>query len=106
MSDMRSIATALEAYAKDRDSYPSGASFSVIIASIQPNYIRKAPTRDAWGHDFYYAAGPDGQSYTLVSAGADGVARSETWATAGGLDNFNDDAVLASGAFARTWPYR
>ena len=62
MSDMRSLATALEAYAKDRDSYPSGASFSVVVASIQPNYIRKAPTRDAWGHDFHYTAGPDGQS--------------------------------------------
>src|SRR5262249_43971771 len=73
MSDMRSLATAIEAYAIDHKAYPVGSSLAAILGTIEPIYISKAPTRDAWGHDFLYTC-KDGQAYSIVSTGADGVA--------------------------------
>ena len=106
MSDMRSLATALEAFAKDHKAYPEGTTLAAVLASIEPAYIRKAPSRDAWGRAYIYASSAGGDGYTLVSAGADGVTHANTWPNAGPLENFDDDAVLDSGAFTRPWPYR
>jgi len=104
MADMRSLATAIEAYAIDHKVYPEGASLDAIVAAIQPAYIRTAPTRDAWGHAFVYRRGDGGESYTLVSVGSDGVAQPETWATTSERAAFDEDAVFASGQLIRAWP--
>jgi len=106
MSDMRSLATALEAYAKDHHAYPTSASFEALVPSIQPSYIRKAPGVDAWGSAYIYAPGPDGQSYRLASGGADGRTDPPSWGVAGPLASFDDDAVLDSGSVTRPWPFR
>jgi len=106
MSDMRSLATALESYAKDNHAYPAGATIDAMVAAVQPNYMRKAHATDAWGRAYVYAPGPEGKSYRLVSAGADGKTDPGSWESAGPLDAFEDDAVLDSGSMTRPWPFR
>jgi hypothetical protein len=106
MSDMRTLATAIEAYAIDHKTYPAGTTLSAVLAKLEPIYIRKAPSRDAWGHDFLYQCGQDGVSYMLVSVGSDGLADPATWASAGPLTEFDQDAVFSTGQFVRPWPFR
>ena len=106
MADMRSLATALEAYAKDHHTYPGGTDLAAVLPTIEPSYIRKAPARDAWGHPFVYVPSSDGGGYRLASAGADGTTQPETWAVTGPLDDFAADAVVDSGSFVRPWPLR
>src|SRR5215212_3343653 len=52
MSDMRSIATAAEAYATDQDdsTYPRG-DWSALEKALTPTYIKELPKTDLWGHD-------------------------------------------------------
>jgi hypothetical protein len=106
MSDMRSLATAIEAYAGGHQGYPPSATFAEVVVLVQPNYMKKAPAHDAWGHAFVYVVGPDRQSYRLVSAGSDGKTDPSSWGTAGVLSSFEEDAVLDSGSVVRPWPFR
>jgi hypothetical protein len=106
MSDMRSLATAIEAYATSHKAYPAAATFAEVVALIQPNYMKKAPANDAWGHAFVYVVGPNGESYRLVSAGSDGTTDPSSWGTVGVLSSFDDDAVLDAGSVVRPWPFR
>lgn len=82
MGDLKSIATALEAYFIDNKHYPEGATIGEAMKKLVPVYlaprVEKALSRDRWGHEFHYlawqedakAGGPD--HYMLVSAGQDG----------------------------------
>jgi hypothetical protein len=107
MSDLTSLATAVEAYAIDHHhTYPTAAAMADLVALIQPIYIRTAPASDAWGHAFVYVPTPDGHSYKLVSAGADGKTDPTSWGTGGPLSSFDEDAVLDSGSMTRPWPFR
>jgi hypothetical protein len=106
MSDLRTLATAVEAYALDNKTYPAAATLDALIPMIEPIYVRKAPVVDAWGHPYVYVASADRKSYRLVSAGADGATDAKSWDAAGALKSFDEDAVVSSGAFSRSWPYR
>jgi hypothetical protein len=106
MSDLRSLATAVEAYAVDNTSYPAAATLAALIPMIEPTYIRKAPAVDAWGNAYVYVPSADGRSYRLISGGSDGKADPKSWGTAGALATFEEDAVVDSGSFSRSWPYR
>jgi hypothetical protein len=106
MSDLRSLATAVEAYAVDHKSYPSVTTLGELLSLIQPIYIRKAPAVDAWGHAYVYIPSADGKSYRLVSPGSDGATDPKSWETPGPLESFDQDAVVDSGSFTRAWPYR
>lgn len=105
MSDMRSLATAIEAYAVDEKQYPSATTIEGLIAVIQPRYMRKAHATDAWGHAFLYVPADDRQSYRLVSAGSDGRTDASSWTAAGPLVSFDQDAVLEAGRTTRPWPF-
>lgn len=105
MSDMRSLATAIEDYAKDNKTYPAVKSIEELIPLIQPIYIRKAPTPDAWGHAYTYVPSADAQSYRLISSGADGKTDPASWEKAGPLTSFDEDAVFDSGSMTRPWPF-
>lgn len=106
MSDMRSMATAIEAYLKDHKACPPATMLEALVPLIQPSYMRKAPTIDAWGHAYVYVPAEDGQSYRLVSGGSDGTTDPASWGTAGPLPKFEDDAVFDSGSMTRPWPFR
>lgn len=72
MSDMRTIATALEARATDlsenENPYPT-VSFEDLDSLLRPTYVYEVPKADSWGTPFLYVS--NGSSYRIVSAGAD-----------------------------------
>jgi len=71
MKDLRSVATAIEAYATDENHYPKVLSYSDLKPILSPTYIRNFPEKDSWGTAYRYSVSNDGQHYRLVSAGSD-----------------------------------
>ena len=98
MADMRSIATAVEAFSVDNNRYPSGGSpLSAIRSSVEPRYIKKLPTVDAWNFEYdYQAEASSAQEYTIVSCGKDNDC-SDSYS--GPTTNFNNDIVFSQGSF-------
>jgi hypothetical protein len=73
MSDIRTVATALEAYAIDHEEkYPTG-DYAALEAVLVPAYLKKLPTKDMWNHPYAYTASDDRKHYRVVSAGADTI---------------------------------
>jgi general secretion pathway protein G len=107
MADIRSAATACEAYAVDNGRYPSSESMwvplSEIGAALSPVYIRALPGDDGWGHALMYWS--DGETYRVTSPGKDGET-SQDWSgevEGGPTSEFNADIVFADGSFV-VWP--
>lgn len=73
MSDIRSVATAIEAYATDQEDmlYPRG-DYASLKEALVPTYMRELPEKDMWDHGYAYVVSPDGSRYRLVSGGSDG----------------------------------
>jgi hypothetical protein len=69
-ADLRTLATALEAYRRDNGSYVEAGNCSALIDNLSPKYLGSVIRLDAWSHEFAYkgAAG----AYRLVSLGPDG----------------------------------
>ena len=116
MADMRSLATAIEAYAVDNNSYPTGTcqtgafttagnvmdTSSLIV--LQPTYIAQAPRIDGWQRFLYYnTMGPANAAdqYNLISYGRDGAP--DGTVNCGSTTNFNDDIIYSNGTFLQ-WP--
>jgi type II secretion system protein G len=112
MGDMRSIATAVEAYSVDFNRYPPPAGFSLpsgldypgagstmnqISNYVAPTYIKVVPMADGWNSWFLWNAGNNGQDYIIVSVGKDGSLVSP--ATFGPTTDFNSDIVYVDGQF-------
>ena len=99
MADMRSVGTAVEAYAVDNNKYPAGASaLSLINTAVAPKYIKKLPQLDAWGAGFDYVSSPSTapQEYSIESYGKnkvdEGIYRGQT-------SDFNNDIIFSQGSF-------
>lgn len=78
MADIRSLATAIEAYATDYNTYPPyGASLDDVEALVSPTYIREVPKADGWSRPIRYhcldAQGDQCLEYAFQSAGKDGI---------------------------------
>lgn len=112
MGDMKTIATALDAYATDHNFYPAAAAISlpsglslptstigVISGTLGPTYIRVVPLVDGWNSFFLYGASPSRGDFALRSAGADGAP--ETSPQGGATTNFNADIILVDGTFVQ-----
>lgn len=69
-ADLRTIATALEAYRRDIGSYVQADRSSVLIDHLAPRYLNSIIRLDAWSREFDYKGSPS--SYRLVSLGPDG----------------------------------
>lgn len=107
MADMRSIATAVEAYGTDYNRYPVANSITELGQFISPTYIRTLPGRDGWGTEFRYLAWKErpedeaAQNYRIASAGKDrkfeheDLRRYREFAT----QHFDCDIVYGQGAF-------
>ena len=116
MSDMRALATAVEAYAVDNNNYPTAACPSGTITSgmtvlasnsftnLTPTYIADPPKKDGWGRFEGYGLGVGSQSYGIMSQGRDtsGVTAIVP-TTCGTTTNFNDDICYSNGTFVQ-WP--
>jgi hypothetical protein len=74
--DIRTLATALWAYAVDHDRFPSIPpglhDVETIRQYIEPVYLRRVPTHDTWGHPFKVRLEPG--AVLIASVGADGLA--------------------------------
>ena len=115
MSDMRALATAVEAYAVDNNQYPAAASScnaglfttgsentlaSNSFTNLTPTYISQPPTTDGWGRFMTYALNTGTDNYRIRSVGRDSVPASFVCGT---TTNFNDDIVYSNGTFIQ-WP--
>jgi type II secretory pathway pseudopilin PulG len=78
MADMRTFATAVEAYAVDHKFYPAARSAEQLIPKLQPEYIRQLPLQDGWGHPLRYqtwreqASSGGADCFAIASAGKGG----------------------------------
>ena len=114
MSDMRALATAVEAYAVDNNQYPAAACASGLwttanivlgtnsFTNLSPTYISVPPRIDGWGQFFAYGSDAPGNNYGIASGGRDKSVPTGA-ATCGTTTNFNDDIVYANGTFIQ-WP--
>ena len=112
MSDMRALATAIEAYAVDNNNYPAAAcsgglytTLSVTLATnsfsnLSPTYIAQAPKIDGWGEFLEYGSDAPGNNYAIASGGRNKVIIA---ALCGTTTNFNDDIYYSNGTFIQ-WP--
>jgi len=113
MSDMRALATAIEAYSVDNDMYPAATTCaggvytttSVTLttssfSNLSPTYITQAPKIDGWGNFFHYGSNVPNNSYVLVSYGRD---KADSGVGCGTTTNFNDDIYYSNGTFIQ-WP--
>jgi general secretion pathway protein G len=113
MSDMRTLAIAIEAYAVDNQTFPTAAcptgAFTGMptqltstsnFSLLTPTYIAKPPTKDGWQQFMYYLSDPAYMQYSIWSGGRNGSASA---AVCGTTTNFNDDIVYSNGTFIQ-WP--
>ncbi len=118
MGDMRSAATAAEAYAVDFSHYPAAAGYSLpsgltipptatfgkagsgFNGQVVPTYIRLLPLVDGWSSYFLYGTSASGgaHDYMLYSNGRNGTSETPVW---GETTNFNDDIIFVDGQFAQ-----
>ena len=112
MSDMRALATAIEAYAVDNNQYPAAAcnpgiytTTTVTLATnsftnLTPTYIAQPPKSDGWGTFLKYGSDAAGNNYIIGSGGRD---KTSVAPTCGTTTNFNNDIYYSDGTFIQ-WP--
>jgi len=71
-AELRAIATALEAYRRDKGSYVQAETGSALIDHLAPNYLSSIIRLDAWSRELNYKGSSN--SYRLSSLGPDGKA--------------------------------
>ena len=116
MGDMRTSATAIEAYAVDMNRYPpaagsydlpaltlSGTVGNNLYKYVSPTYVKAIPLADGWNSWFVYATDANGTVYALFSGAKDGVVMGITGSPVGPTTDFNADVVYANGSFLQ-WP--
>jgi len=108
MSDIRTMATAVEAYAVDNNFYPSAdctGKFTNITTALNvttglsvlaPTYIANPVRLDGWRNAFMYNTTSNNQEYGFRSLGREGGTTAFTCIT---TTNFNDDIVYSNGGF-------
>ena len=113
MSDMRALATAIEAYAVDNNVYPDAACAAGLYTTagtalttgsftrLSPTYIAQPPKQDGWGRFMFYSVDTPHNNYNVSSTGRDGGALGTP--TCGTTTDFNDDIMYGNGTFLQ-WP--
>lgn len=101
MSDLRTIGTAVEAYATDTAAYPLAiANWAALKTIVDPYFIKSPPDTDGWNNPWDTVTTSNGSNYTLCSNGKDGI----TGTRAGGrTTSFDCDIVFSGGQFFQ-WP--
>jgi general secretion pathway protein G len=98
MADMRSIATAIEAYAVDNSFYPKDTTEANVETHISPTYLKNMPDNDGWRRGWNVVIDAQGQNYTIESFGRDGIAGAVGAAV---TTDFDDQIVYSNGVFVR-----
>ena len=114
MIDMRTVATAIEAYQTDQEdgTYPAG-DYAGLKAVLQGDhaYLTRFPEKDMWGNPYAYVVSEDRHHYRIISSGADSNfewdSRRITPANPGETittrysDRLEDDLIWADGSFVQ-----
>lgn len=103
LADIKALATALEQYAIDNNTYPKGltdASAQVVSQFLSPLYLRNVPPGDGWNNSWHIDTNAAGTVYTITSYGRDGAQGSNT---GGGTTDLNCDIIYSNNAFYQ-WP--
>ena len=102
MADMRTVATALEAYATDHNEYPPGSTFAELRSHLEPKYVEKLPALDGWSTEMRYTLLPE-PGYVIISAGKNKTFEVESPAeyTPGATSHFDCDIVFSNGEFVQ-----
>ena len=112
MGDMRTLATAVEAYHVDHGAFPSAACATGVFTSagtglddssftlLTPTYLTQAPKRDGWARFLIYNVDTGRANYNIRSHGRDGSADAISCGT---TTDFNDDIMYSNGTFLQ-WP--
>lgn len=106
IAEIRTIATAAEAYATDHNRYPAAATMEELRTILEPTYIVKLPAKDYWGNDYLWRISPDGQHYRIISPGADhflsfGSEILDADAQPAVSDSLEEDIIYQDGTFIR-----
>jgi general secretion pathway protein G len=100
MADVRTIATAVEAYSTDNARYPVGiVSWPSMRVILNPHFVKSPPDTDGWSH-LWDVAASSGDDYTVASLGKDGAGDARP---GGGTNQFDCDIVFTNGRFFQ-WP--
>jgi general secretion pathway protein G len=117
MGDIRTTATAIEAYAVDLNRYPPAAGYTIptgiaptatlgtLSTYVSPTYVKQVPLSDGWNSWFLGSTDSSGSLYVLASAGRDGKTTGLTAGASlvGPTTDFNSDIVYVNGSFVQ-WP--
>jgi hypothetical protein len=108
MTDLRTIAVAVESYAVDHNRYPAATTYAGLKTLLEKDaYGNALPEKDVWGHDYAYVVSEDGTRYRLVSAGSDGNFEWDSRRTGPAeeqlryRDRLEDDIIFADGTFVQ-----
>ena len=101
MTDMRLMATAVNAYSIDFSFMPKfdSATSAQLAPYLVPTYVKAFPANDGWRNAYHYQAA--GLDYSLLSYGRDGV--EDSTLHEGPTTSFNADLVLFNGVWTQ-WP--
>ncbi len=97
MADMRSVGTAVEAYAVDNNVYPVG-NLGAAEPVLEPIYIKQMPLTDGWRNTLIYTGVTTG--YTVESYAKGNVNDADI---AGPTTLFSSDILFIDGQFT-SWP--
>ena len=111
MADIRSAATAWEAYATDHNHYNAAGAITITGVQVNadignylcPTYIKVLPVKDGWTNDIEYFAevafgNPTPANYYFIrSRGKDEQA--DATLPGGATLNFNNDIIYSNGSF-------
>jgi type II secretion system protein G len=105
MADLRTIGTAVEAYAVDMAFYPTFAEGAItpgstIVGNLEPTYVKTVPREDGWRTNFY--ASSQSRFYTLASAARDKILSGALTSYSAGITSDMDcDIVYSNGSFVQ-----
>jgi len=105
MADIRTVGTAVEAYAVDMAFYPTWTEGPVIagstfVGNLEPTYVKTIPREDGWRTPFY--ASSQSRFYTLASAARDKLLSGALTSYSAGITSDMDcDIVYSNGSFVQ-----
>jgi len=101
MVELRTVATAVSAYATDYAYVPKVPTGVVedLTPYLVPTYLRTLPYVDGWRQAILYYS--EGLNYTVRSTGSDGL--TQPGPPMGPTTSFADDMVMENGVFLQ-WP--
>ncbi|MFC2144251.1 prepilin-type N-terminal cleavage/methylation domain-containing protein [Acidobacteriota bacterium] len=106
MADVRTVGTAVEAYAVDMAFYPTFGAGAVtatctLVGNLEPTYVKTVPREDGWRTNFY--ASSQSRFYTLASAARDKILSDGSLVgySAGITSDMDCDIVYSNGSFVQ-----